>query len=179
MFNFGYSQCPGDTNLDSTINIQDVILIVNHILDIELLEDEGFDNADLNNDGGINVIDIVTVTDLIINDLNQCEDSIVDFSLEWEFQEDLSYFDYERLNNIINSSILDLNYLRGIVIIHNGKIISEEYYDGSSISEIYNIWSVTKSYTSTLIGQAIDQDLIFNQSNTLDDFIKLFEVEEP
>ena len=73
ILNFGYSQCPGDTNLDSTINIQDVILIVNHVLDIELLEDEGLDNADINNDGGINVIDVVMVTELIINDLNQCE----------------------------------------------------------------------------------------------------------
>ena len=38
ILNFGYSQCQGDANLDDTINIQDVILIVNHILDIELLE---------------------------------------------------------------------------------------------------------------------------------------------
>ena len=172
IFNFGYSQCQGDTNLDNTINIQDVILIVNHILNIELLEDEALNNADVNNDGGVNVIDIVAVTDLIINDLNQCEDSIViNLSLEWEFQEDLSYFDYEELRDIINNEIQDLNYLKGIVIIHNGKIINEEYYDGSSISEIYNIWSVTKSYTSTLIGQAIDQGLIFDSDHTLDNFL--------
>ena len=171
ILNFGYSQCQGDANLDDTINIQDVILIVNHILDIELLEGEGLDNADVNNDGGINVIDIVTVTDLIINDFNQCEDSVpIDLSLEWEFEEDLSYFDYEELWNIMNNQIEELNYLDGIIIIHNGKIVSENYYNGSSISEVYNIWSVTKSYTSTLIGQAIDQGLIFNSDYTLDNF---------
>ena len=171
ILNFGYSQCQGDANLDDTINIQDVILIVNHILDIELLEGEGLDNADVNNDGGINVIDIVTVTDLIINDFNQCEDSVpIDLSLEWEFEEDLSYFDYQELWNIMNNQIEELNYLDGIIIIHNGKIVSENYYNGSSISEVYNIWSVTKSYTSTLIGQAIDQGLIFNSDYTLDNF---------
>ena len=37
----------------------------------------------------------------------------------------------------------ELNYLVGIIIIHNGKIVSENYYNGSSISEVYNIWSVT------------------------------------
>ena len=170
ILNFSYSQCQGDTNLDDIINIQDLVLVINHILGIEYLEGEGLENADANNDEGINVVDIVTITNLIINNLNQCEDSIIDLSLDWEFEEDLSYFDYEELSNIINTSIADLNYLRGIVIIHNGKIISEEYYDDSSVSEIYNIWSVTKSYTSTLIGQAIDQGLIFDSDYTLNNF---------
>ena len=162
IFNIYYTiECPGDTNLDDTINIQDVILIVNHILDIDSLEDESLDNADANNDGGVNVIDVVTVTALILDNLNQCEDSIIiDLSLDWEIAEDLSYFDYERLQNIMDNEIEELNYLDGIIIIHNGKVVSEDYYDGSSISEIYNVWSVTKSYTSTLIGQAIDQGLI-------------------
>jgi len=173
ILNTSYSnECPGDSNLDDTINIQDVILIVNHVLGIELLENEGLDNADINNDGGINVIDVVAITDLIINNLNQCEDSIIiDLSLEWEFEEDLSYFNYEELRNIINNQIEELNYLEGIIIIHNGKIVSEEYYDGNSIAQIHNVWSVTKSYTSTLIGQAIDQGLILNSDYTLDNFL--------
>ena len=172
ILNFSYAECQGDTNLDDIINVQDIILIVNHILLIESLQGESLNNADANNDGGINVIDIVAVTNLIINNLNQCENSIpIDLSLEWEFEEDLSYFNYEELQNIINNQIEELNYLKGIVIIHNGKIISEEYYNGSSISEIYNIWSVTKSYTSTLIGQAIDQEFIFNSDYTLNNFL--------
>ena len=172
IFNIYYTiECPGDTNLDDTINIQDVILIVNHILDIDSLEDESLDNADANNDGGVNVIDVVTVTALILDNLNQCEHSIIiDLSLDWEIAEDLSYFDYERLQNIMDNEIEELNYLDGIIIIHNGKVVSEDYYDGSSISEIYNVWSVTKSYTSTLIGQAIDQGLIFETDYTLDNF---------
>ena len=172
ILNFNYAQCQGDANLDDTINIQDIILIVNHILLIDSLQGEALNNADTNNDGGINIIDVVLVTNLIINNLNQCENSTpIDLSLEWEFEEDLSYFNYEELQNIINNQIEELNYLKGIVIIHNGKIISEEYYNGSSISEIYNIWSVTKSYTSTLIGQAIDQELIFNSDYTLNNFL--------
>ena len=172
VFNFVYAECSGDANVDDTVNIQDVILIVNHILGSDNLEGQGLDNADINSDGLINIIDVVSITDLILNDLNQCNDSsIIDLSLEWEFQEDLSYFDYERLQNIISNDIQELNYLRGFIIIHNGKIISEEYYDGSSVSEIYNVWSVTKSYSSTLVGQAIDQGLIFSQDMTLDNFL--------
>ena len=171
-----YPQCQGDANLDNGLNIQDVILIASHILDTNTLEGDAISNADVNSDGEINVIDVVTLVEIIIYNLSECEDFIpVNLALEWELQEDLSYFDYEELTNIMNTSISDLNYLRGIVVIHNGKIVSEDYYDGSSISEIYNIWSVTKSYTSTLIGQAIDQGLILESDYTLDNFLTYYD----
>ena len=31
----------------------------------------------------------------------ECHDTHLDLSIEWEFKEDLSYFDSEQLNNII------------------------------------------------------------------------------
>ena len=163
--------CEGDTNLDELVNVQDIVLTINHILGIELLEDENFSNSDANNDEMVDVLDVVIIVGIVLSDDNECNATHLDLNLEWEFQEDLSYFDYEELRDIINNEIEELNYLKGIVIIHNGEIIDEEYYDDSSISEIYNIWSVTKSYTSTLIGQAIDQSLIFNSDHTLDNFL--------
>ena len=168
--------CEGDANLDSSTNIQDIVLIVNHIVSgLELIGD-AFDNSDVNNDDTIDVIDIVSIINIILIGDFECDETHLDLSLEWGFSEDLSYFDYEELQNIINNQIEELNAsndvgLEGIIIIHNGKIVSEEYYDGSSISEVYNIWSVTKSFTSTLIGQAIDQGLIQNQNSTLDNFL--------
>ena len=59
ILNFSYSQCQGDTNLDDTINIQDLVLVINHILGIEYLEGEGLENADANNDEGINVVKLI------------------------------------------------------------------------------------------------------------------------
>ena len=50
--------CEGDANLDSSTNIQDIVLIVNHIVSgLELIGD-AFDNSDVNNDDTIDVIEV-------------------------------------------------------------------------------------------------------------------------
>ena len=77
-------------------------------------------------------------------------------------------FDSEMLNEIIVQEIGQMESIRGMIVIHRGKIVAEEYFYNSSMSQTYNIWSVTKSYISTLIGQAIDQGYIENQFITLD-----------
>ena len=59
LMNTGYSQCEGDANLDDIVNILDVVSIVNHILNTDLLDGEGLQNSDTNSDGGIDVIDII------------------------------------------------------------------------------------------------------------------------
>ena len=71
--------------------------------------------------------------------------SQLDLSQDWEFQDDLSYFDSEALQEIMDIEIPTLDLISGIIVIHNGKIVSEEYYNGSSEDDIYNIFSVTKS----------------------------------
>ncbi len=166
------NECSGDANLDNHINIQDIILISNHTLNFSLLEGNALANADINNDNIINVLDIIQVIDLILNNLDYCNDtSIIDLSQDWETQNDLSYFDYNQLINILNTGIDNLNSIRGIIIIHKGKIVQENYYNGSFISEIYNIRSVTKSFIATLIGQIIDQGFSINVEDTLNNII--------
>ena len=173
LMNTGYSQCEGDANLDDIVNILDVVSIVNHILNTDLLDGEGLQNSDTNSDGGIDVIDIIIIVDILLAGNPECEQNYpIDLSLEWEVQEDLSYFDIEELNNVI-SQISDLDYLEGIVVIHNGKIVSESYYNGSSEDQTFNVWSVTKSFTSTLVGQAIDQGYIDNQYMTLNNLLPI------
>ena len=164
--------CEGDTNLDDWVNIQDIVLTISHILEIELLEDEYFSNSDVNNDQVLDVLDIVIVADIVLSGDNECDNNYLDLAIEWEFAQDLSYFDNEEFNNIIEQ-ISSLSYLEGIIVIHNGEIISEDYYNGSSIDQTFNIWSVTKSFTSTLIGQAIDQGYIDNQYLTLNNIFPL------
>ena len=84
-------------------------------------------------------------------------------SLDWEIEQDVSYFDSELLNQVINENIGQMQSIKGIVVIHRGKIVAEEYFNNSFMSETYNIWSVTKSYISTLVGQAIDRGYIEDQ----------------
>ena len=52
----------GDINQDETINIQDVILLINMIL----AESDLIIEADLNNDELINVIDVVSLVNIIL-----------------------------------------------------------------------------------------------------------------
>ena len=51
----------GDLNNDLTVNIQDIVLMVNLILS------NGYDSsADLNSDGLLNVLDVVGLVNLIL-----------------------------------------------------------------------------------------------------------------
>ena len=164
--------CEGDANLDGSTNVADVVTIVQSVINNSELTNESFDNSDVNNDDVIDILDIVLVVDIILIGNLECNDSHLDLSLEWEFAEDLSYFDSEQLNNTIDQ-MSNLSYLEGIIVVHNGKIVSESYYNGSSFNQTFNIWSVTKSFTSTLIGQAIDQGYIDNQYLTLNNLLPM------
>ena len=94
----------------------------------------------------------------------------VDLSLD--FKMDTSLFHHsDELKDIIQSKIVTQNNILGLIIIQNGKIISESYYNGSSKDSINNIYSVTKSFMSTLIGQAIDMDIMFSVDSSFSKFI--------
>jgi hypothetical protein len=58
----GNSSMPGDVNGDDTVNVQDIILLINLILD------GAYTNvADINEDGNLNVQDIVLIVNMILN----------------------------------------------------------------------------------------------------------------
>ncbi len=57
---------PGDINGDLTINIQDIILIINFIMGTLDPTDEQFAASDFNNDGSINVLDITAIVQAIL-----------------------------------------------------------------------------------------------------------------
>jgi len=54
----------GDLNNDDTINVLDVVILVEYILDPAAVE---LDGADINDDSSVNVIDVVLLVDLILN----------------------------------------------------------------------------------------------------------------
>lgn len=47
--------------------------------------------------------------------------------------------------------------LHSLLIIRNGRIVSETYYSENKQNTLYELYSVTKSFTSTLTGIALDQ----------------------
>jgi len=162
------ADCLGDANLDNTINNEDVIMMVQHILHLDIMDSLNVQSADINGTSTVDIYDLSRLVDIIMDSENCNGFNPIDLSLEWDTEQDVSYFDSELLNEIIVEDIGQMQSIRGIIVIHRGKIVSEEYFNNSFMSQTYNIWSVTKSYISTLMGQAIDHGYIENQLITLD-----------
>ena len=59
-------------------------------------------------------------------------------------------------------------YVESILIVRNGKLVLEEYLNGWDPARIHRLQSVTKGFTSTLVGIAIEQGFI----GSLDDPIR-------
>ncbi len=53
------SDVKGDLNNDSKVNIQDILLMKKHILNISALSSKNLKNADMNSDGSVNIMDLV------------------------------------------------------------------------------------------------------------------------
>lgn len=74
--------------------------------------------------------------------------------------------DYEIDENAVNAAVeniaTDEPKIQGVLMAKNGQIVFEQYW-GEGYQEFYShVWSVTKSFTSTAIGIAIDEGLIAN-----------------
>ena len=54
----------GDVNYDGTLNVLDIVLLVNMILGSD---NPDYDSADINSDGEVNVIDVVLLVNMILN----------------------------------------------------------------------------------------------------------------
>ena len=56
----------GDINIDGTVNILDIVVLVNFILDSQSPSESEFFSSDLNGDGFLNVLDIVQLINIIL-----------------------------------------------------------------------------------------------------------------
>ena len=57
----------GDANLDGTVDIIDVVVVVNHITNLELLNSMGIYTADMDGNGVINILDIIQIINAILD----------------------------------------------------------------------------------------------------------------
>lgn len=60
-----------------------------------------------------------------------------------------------------------LSALRAIVVVRNGMLVGERYYNGASTDDLLPINSVTKSVSSMLVGQALQQGVLPGLSATV------------
>ena len=56
----------GDINMDSSVNILDVVILVNFILGYQMPSDVEFSVSDFNNDNILNVLDIIQLVNIIL-----------------------------------------------------------------------------------------------------------------
>ena len=68
----GSNSVKGDLNGDGTINVVDVLAVINHILDIQKLEGDALGRADCNGDGSINIMDALGIVNVILG-IGECE----------------------------------------------------------------------------------------------------------
>jgi CubicO group peptidase (beta-lactamase class C family) len=68
----------------------------------------------------------------------------------------------EQLIAKLTNQIMEGKYkgIHSIVLLKNGKLVHEAYFDGYSRDSLHKIFSITKSVTSALIGIAIDKGYI-------------------
>ena len=163
---FSIAQCLGDFNSNYHIEETDLNIFSNYLV---YNNDTILNNADFDYNNSLDIFDLTFIADAISNGIEWCEFDNVDLSVEWEEQENFSYYDDQELESILNNEINNLPDTRGLIVIHRGKVVGEKYYNNSNISQNFNIWSVTKSYISTLVGQAIDMGYISDEGIMLNE----------
>ena len=95
----------------------------------------------------------------------------------WEISSlDAEGVDSKKINDLMQN-ILDGNIdnIHGIVIIKNGKLVLEEYFDGFDRETKHRIFSASKSVTSILIGMAIDRGMIEGVDSRVYEFFSEYE----
>jgi CubicO group peptidase (beta-lactamase class C family) len=60
--------------------------------------------------------------------------------------------------------------VKGVLVVRNGHVVFEKYYQGYDRSDYHHVWSVTKSVTSALVGIALKEGHIENLDQRLPEF---------
>ncbi len=63
--------------------------------------------------------------------------------------------------------------IKSVVVIRNGELLIEEYFNGANRNTLHNTRSVGKSFASTMMGIAINDGHIRSENQTLKDFYDL------
>jgi CubicO group peptidase (beta-lactamase class C family) len=76
--------------------------------------------------------------------------------------------DAAALESIYSTMTQDPHHdLKGIVIVRDGRLVSEHYFNGDSVDTLHDIRSATKSVTSLLMGIAVQKGLVHSVDNSI------------
>ena len=77
----------------------------------------------------------------------------------------------EELNRTITENVY--KEIKSVIVIRDGRLLIEEYFNGATRDTLHNTRSVGKSFASTLMGMAIDDGYIKSENQTLNTFYDL------
>jgi CubicO group peptidase (beta-lactamase class C family) len=90
----------------------------------------------------------------------------------WQISKDT--YDKERIRELKREIVENLyKEIKSIVVIKNGKLLIEEYFNGATRDTLHNTRSVGKSFASTMMGIAIGDGYLKSENQTLKDFYDL------
>ena len=77
----------------------------------------------------------------------------------------------EELNRMVAENVY--REITSVVVIREGRLLIEEYFNGATRDTLHNTRSVGKSFASTMLGMAIHDGYIKSENQTLKDFYDL------
>ena len=79
------ADCLGDANLDNSIDNEDVVMMVQHILHMDTMDSLNFQSADINGSSTVDIYDLSRVVDVIkLSQFDDCNTfTHIDFILDW------------------------------------------------------------------------------------------------
>ena len=86
-------------------------------------------------------------------------DHALDFSYNWQS------------NTYQAQDVFERTYTNALLVMKNGRIVSETYRNNSTPDSRFIGWSMTKSFTSVLIGCALEDDLIDSLDTPISDYL--------
>lgn len=118
--------------------------------------------------------------DLIIKDIEIKNEQIALQAIvkSDDFETSAVHFDQKRIEELKKQIALNtFKAITSIVVIKEGKLLIEEYFNKTNRNTLHDTRSVGKSFTSALMGIAIKDGYIKNELQTINTFYKLDEFE--
>jgi len=144
-----YTQCLGDVNNDYTVDVQDVVIMINIIV----YNDEiNYDIADINDDGNINILDIIGVVNIILYENNPCVPPIdITYNIHESLPLPWVVEFYVIMNNLSNIIPANQNYFDNLDIYAWNSNVADPYpgiqggsYIGGSADGFYMVLEINE-----------------------------------
>jgi hypothetical protein len=144
-----YTQCLGDINDDYTVDVQDVVIMINIIV----YNDEiNYDIADINDDGNINILDIIGVVNIILYENNPCVPPIdITYNIHESLPLPWVVEFYVIMNNLSNIIPANQNYFDNLDIYAWNSNVADPYpgiqggsYIGGSADGFYMVLEINE-----------------------------------